>query len=381
MTDILIWLAIGLAIGAGTIAAIVGIYAATKRSRKGTELAADEETTYLLRDLNGGGLVALKQPEEIHDIEKRLIKPPTDAAGYFAYRSYDELTNSYDQRALMQPTGEISLRQQAFSLGEFRAVTKDRHHMAVFVKIWFRLDRDRLHETAKFDDFGKMLEERIKALIREEFGERNDEELRGQRSPVRTRLLEQLQAFESEGGDTRTAPLGITVFDLSFDFEERRDVQTRYHKANRPSANGSATLQDPATSRGQTVPTEIDVNEPAVDFILNNGLERLTGAMHFTEQDIDRVADVFKNRTPEQTEAILRLMELQTRQNIVEILALSRTTFPVTTKELGIEDGRTVTPSAPRGDPLANGSTTSYLDDHRSADHTSFDGSEKLARD
>jgi hypothetical protein len=53
-------------------------------------------------------------------------------------------------------------------------------------------------------------------------------------------------------------------------------------------------------------------------------------------QQIDQLADVFKNRDPAALTALLALMDMQTRQNIAEALAASGQLLVLTPQELGL---------------------------------------------
>ena len=53
-------------------------------------------------------------------------------------------------------------------------------------------------------------------------------------------------------------------------------------------------------------------------------------------QQIDQLADVFKNRDPAALAALLAIMDMQTRQNIAEALAASGQLLVLTPQELGL---------------------------------------------
>jgi hypothetical protein len=63
---------------------------------------------------------------------------------------------------------------------------------------------------------------------------------------------------------------------------------------------------------------------------------RAHGVLALRPQQIDQLADVFTNRDPASTAAILSLLEMQTRQNIAEALASSGQLVVVTPQELGL---------------------------------------------
>ena len=53
-------------------------------------------------------------------------------------------------------------------------------------------------------------------------------------------------------------------------------------------------------------------------------------------QQIDQLADVFKNRDPAALNALMALLDMQTRQNIAEALAASGQLLVLTPQELGL---------------------------------------------
>jgi hypothetical protein len=63
---------------------------------------------------------------------------------------------------------------------------------------------------------------------------------------------------------------------------------------------------------------------------------RSHGVLALKPQQVDLLADVFKGREPASTQAILTMMEMQTRQNIAEALAASGQLMVVTSNEVGL---------------------------------------------
>jgi hypothetical protein len=65
-------------------------------------------------------------------------------------------------------------------------------------------------------------------------------------------------------------------------------------------------------------------------------LARGQSVLSLRPQQLDMLADVFKNRDPVSAQAILTLLEMQTRQNIAEALAGSGQLVVITSQELGL---------------------------------------------
>jgi hypothetical protein len=67
------------------------------------------------------------------------------------------------------------------------------------------------------------------------------------------------------------------------------------------------------------------------------------GAMQFLGTELDKLLDQFRDRSPEQIATLLSLMEMQTRQNIVSMLAKSGGLVVFSAKELGLESNAALT--------------------------------------
>ena len=65
-------------------------------------------------------------------------------------------------------------------------------------------------------------------------------------------------------------------------------------------------------------------------------LARAAGVLTLRPQQIDQLADVFKNRDPAALAALLAIMDMQTRQNIAEALAASGQLLVLTPQDLGL---------------------------------------------
>ncbi|MEO1475539.1 MAG: hypothetical protein AAFS13_04080 [Pseudomonadota bacterium] len=317
-------------IGLVLIAALIGVLIWRQRPQP-VLLMADDNQTYLVRDLEGGSPRALERPEKILDPESFVVKPVAEQR-QLAFCNYDETTGQARLCRLMSEDGAVSLRLQTGAPRPFMAYTKDRHPVQVFAKLRFRLDRGRLIDAASFDDFAAVLEDRIQSALRAEIGARKDEELREDQAVITQAVAAQLQAFEAGDSQLTGAPLGITVFDMSFHYEEVSG--TSAHRLQ-PVQIADALATDTDGETADILPLNLPGPVHAVSG-LGDG-NALPGAMQFSELQLDKIGDVFNDRPPEATAALLRLIELQTQQNIVEILSQSGGLVVMTAKELGLD--------------------------------------------
>ena len=65
--------------------------------------------------------------------------------------------------------------------------------------------------------------------------------------------------------------------------------------------------------------------------------------MQFLGTDLDKLLDQFRDRSPEQISALLSMMEMQTRQNIVSMLAKSGGLVVFSARELGLDGNAALT--------------------------------------
>ena len=184
---------------------------------------------------------------------------------------------------------------------QFRTVTLDGHQYDITANVVFRLDIERIHIPSQLDNFGATLANRIVNLFDNEISALRDEELRGKQTEIEQRVTRALrQIEEADDGEMRLGmPLGIKVYEADFSFREF---------------------------------------DPELELETANGEGRPRGPLWVDVTRLDRLADSLDSRTPEVRDAVMRLVELQTRQNIVETLCKSGGLVAFTAKELGLND-------------------------------------------
>jgi hypothetical protein len=221
-------------------------------------------------------------------------------------------------------TGAINLRPQYCVPLPFSAITADNHKIMVEARVQFSLSRERMFFVYHIQDFGLALETRIQSALRAEIGKRQDEDLRASLHDVEEGAVKRLRQGEADGDEAHEpgVALGVNFHTLSFNFGPADDFS--------PTAFSGA-VAPAGTSAAASAPGEIAA---AADRA--RALVRANGALALRPQQLDQLADVFRNRDPASTQAILTMLEMQTRQNIAEALASSGQLMVFTPQDLGL---------------------------------------------
>ena len=220
---------------------------------------------------------------------------------------------------LLDPrTGSINLRPQYCVPLPFSATTSDSHRMIVEARVQFSLNRDLLKYVYQLEDFGLALETRIQSAFRAEMGRLTDEVLRGSLQAVEEKAIAHLRQSEREGDESGEpgVALGVNFHTASFTYVEAED-----HFAALAAGIGEAPAGGEAASPAQQAART---------------MARTQGVLSLRPQQLDMLADVFKGREAASTQALLAVLEMQTRQNIAEALAGSGQLVVITAQELGL---------------------------------------------
>lgn len=311
---------LGVLVAAALIA--VGWYAAVNFYEARTD------RTFMTHD-EGGFRRALKGKGVLWDYEETIVKGPH--APHVAFVALDPATGGRRTVKLMDAkSGSINLRPQYCVPLPFSATTLDGHKFLVEARVQFSLNRDLLKYVYQLEDFGMALETRIQSAFRSEIGRRHDEELRSSLHDVETAVVEHLRRAEREGdeiGEPGVA-LGVNFHTVGFTYTEAEDV----HGMPIPGV-GAGPMLTPALHMPEAgSPAAMERVRAAV---------RTQGVLSLRPQQLDQLADVFKNRDAASTKAILALLEMQTRQNIAEVIASSSNLVVLTAEELGFTGAST----------------------------------------
>ncbi|MEQ9505923.1 MAG: hypothetical protein RLO80_06595 [Hyphomonas sp.] len=307
-------------------------------NQTGTFLVSGEDEAFLLRDDKTRKITLLEPKMKVKPGDRRIVR--------FENRhrlSFPAFGQHPPERELTDDQGRISLRINTSTLAPFPVITNDGHTVYVTASVSFAVVRERAHLLARLADFGPQLERRIQSAFSSAIAELRDEEMRQRLGKIEDEVAKQLEAMEN--GQTGV-PLGIKVYDARFQYEDGDSYAARYNLiADQPAPASAGSMGEEPAADGDSPAT------PGAKLVsLKTGPAGRAaygrpGAMQFAGTELDKLLDQFKGRNPEQIAALMKLMELQTRQNIVAMLAESRGVIVFSAKELGL-DGNPVVEEA-----------------------------------
>jgi regulator of protease activity HflC (stomatin/prohibitin superfamily) len=277
---------------------------------------ARADRTYMTHDERGFKR-ALAGKIVLWDYEETVVKGPT--APHIEFVGLDPATGGRRNVKLMDPkTGAINLRPHYCAPLPFEAVTTDSHKVIVEARVQFSLNRDLLKHVYEIQEFSFALETRIQSAFRSEIGKRHDEELRRALHDVERNVIDHLRRVEEEGDEKeeRGMALGVRFHTANFTYTQPDDYNVL--------AGGAPAIPPNATP------------EQKQQALALAAASRTQGVLALRPQQLDLLSDVFKDRDPAATAAILTMLEMQTRQNIAEALAASGNLIVVTPQELGL---------------------------------------------
>lgn len=274
------------------------------------------DLTYMTQDERGFRR-AIEGKVVLWDYEENVVRGPT--APHVEFVALDPTTGGRRMVKLMDSrTGAINLRPHYCAPLPFDAVTADSHKVIVDARVQFSLNRALLKHVYEIQEFSLALESRIQSAFRAEIGKRNDEDLRASLQEVERGAIERLRRDETEGDEAGEPGMALGV---------------RFHTANftysQPDEFSAAA---PSTLAGASLPANATPEQQAAA----RALARAAGVLSLRPQQIDQLADVFKNRDPAALSALMTLLDMQTRQNIAEALAASGQLLVLTPQELGL---------------------------------------------
>lgn len=260
---------------------------------------------------------ALKGRGVLLDPEEFIVRGPN--APKLEFVALDPATGARKLAPLLnQKTGAINLRPQFCVPLPFSATTADDHSIVVEARVQFSLNRDKMFFVYNVQDFGLALETRIQSAIRAEIGKREDQQLRAGLGEVEEGAVKRLRQAEDDGDEAHEAgiALGVRFHGVSFS----------YKSAEAFAASGAIP--------GMAAPIAGEAGAAGV--VAPQRSQARAGALSFTPQQLDKLADQFRTQSPQSTAALLAMLEMQTRQNIAEALASSGQLIVVTPQELGL---------------------------------------------
>lgn len=236
------------------------------------------------------------------NFRERLVNG--EKAPLYTFPSRDS-QNKEAQGQLRLKSGAISKRTQ-FCAPVFTALTQESLHMLVEPLVQFRADLDRAKDLVDVgENFGLALCSRIKQAFTVEFGKREDQELKDELKSVEDSVLKTLQEIETR------EPLGVVFETISFNFRQDREP----HRLRR------AVL---GPQLGPDVVTSAEGRSPHPE-----------GVAFMEAAEYDVIMNLF-TEPDKKMQALLAILEMQTRRDIAEALAKSKQLVVVTAQELGL---------------------------------------------
>lgn len=287
------------------------------------------DRTYMTQDERGFKR-ALKGKVVLWDFEESIVKGPS--APQVDFVALDPATGGRRNVRLLDPTtGAVNLRPHYCAPMPFEAVTADAHKVIVEARVQFSLNRDLLRHVYEIQEFGLALETRIQSAFRAEIGKRGDEQLRAALSEVERAVIEHLRRDEREGDEAGELGMALGV---------------NFHTA-------SFTFSQPDEFGGLQASSALPVHATPEQHAAARALARAQGILSLRPQQLDQLADVFRNRDPAATAALLALLDMQTRQNIAEALANSGQLIVLSPQEFGLTGAAIMRETALRARALA----------------------------
>lgn len=252
-----------------------------------------EDETYITRDWNKDFRRYLKPGLTLLYPQESVIKGKR--IPLFDYPSRGSGDEPITVPLRDEKTGSIDLNPQSL-VPTFTVRTKDPVEMRVTPEVQFTVILKRIefvHKQGK--NFGRQLVVRLRQAFSVEFGMRHEQTLQGQIGMVESAVLKALQ--EQEVSD----PIGVEFKNIRFDFV--RESGRSRDGAHYPDSDG------------ETAPP--------------------TSGVAFIEQArLHHLGSLFEQA--ERTQALLAILEMQTRRDIAEALARSHQLVVVTAQDLGL---------------------------------------------
>ncbi len=204
-------------------------------------------------------------------------------------------TGVFYEKSLVRKNGEISLRVHTCAPRPFMSTTTDKRLLLIKPKVAFQLDVERIQIPTQMESFGTILAARIENLFDNAVSEYEDQDVFKHQREIEQRVLMELRDMEAPVDESKAMgmPLGLHIYEAMFSFE-------RPQKAiNRDLANGP---------------------------------------MAYDNEHLDDLVDMLEKADPKTVQVLLRMLEMQTRQNIVQMLCKSGGLVAFTAQELGLSE-------------------------------------------
>ncbi|MDP3737207.1 MAG: hypothetical protein Q8R02_07450 [Hyphomonadaceae bacterium] len=239
---------------------------------------------------------ALRAPMTIWDPRIKVLRDRH--APDLTIMTVDAGGSYYEKSLVNRRTGEISLRVHTCAPRPFVTRTSDKRSLVIKPKVSFQLDVDRIQIPTQMETFGTTLGSRIENLFDNAIGEHEDQDVFAKQREIEARVLRELMQIENPADPSQATgmPMGIKFYDAMFSYEPL------VKELNRDPSNGP---------------------------------------MAYDSEHLDDIVDMLEKANPATIETLMRMLELQTKQNIVQMLCKSGGLVAFTASELGLSE-RTV---------------------------------------
>ncbi|MEY2758493.1 MAG: hypothetical protein RIR33_2271 [Pseudomonadota bacterium] len=245
---------------------------------------------------NGDFYGALRAPMTIWDPRIKVLREKH--APTLSFMTTDATGAYYEKSLVNKRNGEITLRVHTCAPRPFHSTTTDKRQLIIKPKVAFQLDIDRIQIPTQMESFGTVLAARIENLFDNAVSEYEDQDVFKHQREIEQRVLREMQEIEFPAEDAQPSgmALGIKVYEAMFSFERPQKP------INKDLANGP---------------------------------------MAYDNEHLDDLVDMLEKADPKTVDVLMRMLELQTRQNIVQMLCKSGGLVAFTAQELGLSE-RTV---------------------------------------
>lgn len=243
---------------------------------------------------NGDFYGALRAPMTIWDPRIKVLRDKH--APDLKVMTLDAAGAQFEKSLVNRRTGEISLRVHTCAPRPFLSTTTDKRQLLIKPKVAFQLDVERIQIPTQMESFGATLSARVENLFDNAVSEFEDQDVFKHQREIEQRVLKDLRDMESDvvdGEHPKGMPLGIIVYEAMFSFERPQKP------INRDLANGP---------------------------------------MAYDNEHLDDLVDMLEKADPRTVDVLLHMLELQTRQNIVQMLCKSGGLVAFTAQELGLSE-------------------------------------------
>lgn len=239
---------------------------------------------------------ALRAPMTIWDPRIKVLRDRH--APDLTVMTVDPAGAYFEKSLVNRRTGEISLRVFTCAPRPFVTRTSDKRSLVIKPKVSFQLDIDRIQIPTQMEAFGSTLGSRIENLFDNAIGAHEDQDVFARQRDIEMGVLRQLQEIENpaDPGQASGMPMGIKIYEAMFSYEP----------------HAKELNKDPSN-----------------------------GPMAYDNEHLDDIVDMLEKANPATIDTLMRMLELQTRQNIVQMLCKSGGLVAFTASELGLSE-RTV---------------------------------------